>query len=103
MGATGLLESVFGPVVGRTHDITLWRTSGVARDIDALRAMAIFPGEAGAQAEEPDNMWFAVGDSAYKGDKEHVLVPFDRSRPLTRDQRTFNRQLAATRIPARWF
>lgn len=102
-GANGLLESVFGPVVGRTHDITMWRTSRVARDIDRLRASNIFAEEDGgaADAEPVDNRWFAVGDSAYIGAPEHVLIPHDRSLPLTREQHRFNKLLSRTRVTVR--
>lgn len=98
-GASGLLEAVFGAIVGRKHDISLWRASGVARDIDRLRAAAIVPdGPGGAPA---DNRWFAVGDAAYKGDREHVLIPHDRTTVLTAAQRDFNKHLSRTRVSVR--
>ena len=95
-GASGLLEAVFGAMVGRKHDISLWRASGVPRDIDRLRATPILP--AGQGDAEADNRWFAVGDSAYKGDRERVLIPHDRATPLTAAQQQFNKHLSRTRI-----
>jgi len=83
----GLIFNIFGPVEGRRHDMTLYRRSNIAADLE--RSLLI----GGRQ-------FYIYGDPAYVL-RAYLQTGFQGS-ALSQEQKDFNKLMSAVRIAVEW-
>ena len=83
----GLIYHLYGPEVGRHHDLTLLRKSNLLPQLETTLKIG-------------DRQFYLYGDSAYTL-KPWIQVPFSKL-PLSGVQLEFNRLMSTVRVPVEW-